>query len=1034
MARMDMAVKKNILRVSCIILVLLAMTLSIVLDAAADMAGGSGDSVDGSGAGSGCDWDISTCYGATWRWYPWTGDEVRIPGGGKDFLQSMEITGDNAKICKQMGGYYRYAMVRKSTGEQVGAMPFGGNTLQWTSNAADPNGRLKYRGPSDANGGIDFNVVKSGYEAWKNANPGSNLPATLNSRSNVMWFCASGDVPGGDPVINAAACDGIDFKGDTTQIATRVRNKSNIGSGWSNEAWVGVGQTAEWGHCYYPGVQTYAKKEIYVGEPDCGTLMSGIGIGGWSEGIVYDEGRQPKPQSQYNPFNLNIGRVMDYKKLENMFKINRSFNDSNVNEANLFYYYGVGTVDMREEYYNYSVGRGNVAQTLTQSATTGTPTKVTLNNEGKVDKRCGWGVRYFTGRYTPNTCNDSEREVGCNPGYYDYQKTVCTQCSKDLPLDACLNTEYCTRKETKCYARKGTAAWGRGCSKEYKTRSESVGFVSNQNKITYWSNGANATSDNASVKVPINYTIKGTIGWNTEVVDAGTSTGGFTGTVESGAKWNNRTGNSYATNAEQVKYSIVSFIADSDKAESLNVEFSSIEDGAMKAAICRKTPDAEHGFVNNAENCENYVRNTKAEFVNGNGHVEAGATYNVNLKNTSLSVPDVTAGNYFCAAIAVYPTNSGRDTQMDWNGNSGKWGIYNAKCSKIAKRPTLQVWGSSIFTASLMQTNRTRKNNLYTELRGDKGYTSQMSTSKEVWAGAWSEQAVIGAGRVIGMASGGAGRGGGNISNKNDLAGYSPYCYWFTPLSFSNWSTNSAVQLCPNYDISGGMYGGVADSVKDRSTMLSGLEPGKGTTIKKVSGEVNLMDEKNYIKFNAGGRENIRYTYSDGTITIKGPASANGMTKINNWTTHIVHAKGNVIIAGDITYQNGEVNNLKAIPKLIIYAENNIFISCSGMKTVERIDAILIAGNNVDTCFELNNDYDNPALSRPLRINGSVIANRLLAKRTYGAGKGEDTFTPAEVINYDTSVYLWSASMSNEFSSNQSSMTVTYQRELAPRY
>ena len=61
-----------------------------------------------------------------------------------------------------------------------------------------------------------------------------------------------------------------------------------------------------------------------------------------------------------------------------------------------------------------------------------------------------------------------------------------------------------------------------------------------------------------------------------------------------------------------------------------------------------------------------------------------------------------------------------------------------------------------------------------------------------------------------------------------------------------------------------------------------------------------------------------------------------------------------------------------------------------------------------------------------------IIANKLVPSRTHGAGTEENSGVPAEIINYDSSAMLWAQYMAG--SADTGALTVTYQRELAPRY
>lgn len=123
---------------------------------------------------------------------------------------------------------------------------------------------------------------------------------------------------------------------------------------------------------------------------------------------------------------------------------------------------------------------------------------------------------------------------------------------------------------------------------------------------------------------------------------------------------------------------------------------------------------------------------------------------------------------------------------------------------------------------------------------------------------------------------------------------------------------------------------------------------------------------------------------------------------------------------------SGNYNSLESMPKVVIYGKN-INISCS----VTRIDALIIAEETVNTCSDIS-DVNDQRRSVQLKVNGAIVANELKAERTYGAATGTNSGVPAEIINFDPSLYLWGGG-STEVESSSSYESV-YLRELSPRY
>ena len=114
---------------------------------------------------------------------------------------------------------------------------------------------------------------------------------------------------------------------------------------------------------------------------------------------------------------------------------------------------------------------------------------------------------------------------------------------------------------------------------------------------------------------------------------------------------------------------------------------------------------------------------------------------------------------------------------------------------------------------------------------------------------------------------------------------------------------------------------------------------------------------------------------------------------------------------------------------VLIYGKN-INISCN----VTQIDALIIAEDTVNTCSddEVVGKDNAEERSNQLIINGAVVTNKLIAGRTYGAATGTNSGVPAEIINFDPSLYLWGGG-STEVESSSSYESV-YLRELSPRY
>ena len=162
------------------------------------------------------------------------------------------------------------------------------------------------------------------------------------------------------------------------------------------------------------------------------------------------------------------------------------------------------------------------------------------------------------------------------------------------------------------------------------------------------------------------------------------------------------------------------------------------------------------------------------------------------------------------------------------------------------------------------------------------------------------------------------------------------------------------------------------------------------------------------------------YSYSAGNLSVGTVNVTETDGKIK-----VFYAAGNVNIDGDIVYA-GSYSDLKQVPKVVVYAGENIVISCN----VNRIDALLIADREVKTCDSDNTDAK--ANSNQLVVNGAIVTNKLVPNRTYGAASGANSVIPAEIINFDPTLYLWGG-LKDENNSQNRKFDVAYTHELAPR-
>jgi hypothetical protein len=202
------------------------------------------------------------------------------------------------------------------------------------------------------------------------------------------------------------------------------------------------------------------------------------------------------------------------------------------------------------------------------------------------------------------------------------------------------------------------------------------------------------------------------------------------------------------------------------------------------------------------------------------------------------------------------------------------------------------------------------------------------------------------------------------------------------------------------------------------------LRYGKDNSTTAATGNINLHDYNNQ---------------GDHIITISGnSAISNSSTEVRPKTLIVLNITGKATIKSNITYHNGPYSGINELPQVIIVAKD-IDID----PNVTRIDAWLVATGGADdgtsspkgvinTCTSVS-DYgslDANTCSNPLIINGPVMAGQIKLHRTYGAGTGSASATPAEIFNLRTDTYMWAYYQAQEFSQS----IVTYSREVAPRY
>ncbi|MDO4741856.1 MAG: hypothetical protein Q4A79_00555 [Candidatus Saccharibacteria bacterium] len=516
-------------------------------------------------------------------------------------------------------------------------------------------------------------------------------------------------------------------------------------------------------------------------------------------------------------------------------------------------------------------------------------------------------------------------------------------------------------------------------------------FVDIQNGGGSYSRRDETRASSAKVLVPYNFSNTITLGEIGGPVFAGGKVTINNPTVTVGKRKNDLVKAEYATNVKDAKVRLIAYVSNTNSGGSLVY-------GNSSSDLC--------GAFSHLINSCNEI--AKRDNLNLNSSVNlGGSTEKINMAGGMYNVYDTKAGNYFCVRAAIYPYTSGANSNMSPSGD-GQWYISEPKCAIVAKNPTFQVLGGSLYSSGSIETSENTKTNL----AGVEGYGYVAQGGKAVTYGSWVEQSITAKGAVKGLSSGAATGKNSDSSGSGDPSGNS-FCNSRTPLSFANYDLGNNL-MCPTTMAAGNIGDGLT-SPSDREDLKEYWD--MGATAK--SGTLFSLSDATY-KTTATGKQ-IKYLGLNKSFTL---GSVTAKQKITETT--IVRSSGNITVFGNFVDDNKNLTGASEIKKLIIIAGNDIIIGCS----VNRVDALLIAGGEINTCNSTGG-INSEDRSKQLTINGATISDRLKLNRTYGAATGTNSGVPAEIINYDASVLIWGNYMST---GNANNLVVTSQRELPPRY
>ncbi len=371
---------------------------------------------------------------------------------------------------------------------------------------------------------------------------------------------------------------------------------------------------------------------------------------------------------------------------------------------------------------------------------------------------------------------------------------------------------------------------------------------------------------------------------------------------------------------------------------------------------------------------------------------------------TSISVadqvvPDVTGK--VCYTLSVRP----------YSNDSSDWRHSAPACVTIAKKPKVQIQGGDLIVGRTSPT--------VTAPTSGASVNTSTTTKSSTTYGSWSEYAIMASGCVTGMASG---------------AGYASGGSSTSTLSSPNLSmltfTNPSGRTCGS-GVGGYTYATQAPNVAGRFPILvsaADATPAQPANPAILPGNRSGSTvTTNIISNNLSGIYQVPNGITAVTLTGGAGVPAGRMVVINA-------PSATVTITGDITYTTGTLSAVTDMPQVIIIA-SNIIVS----DAVRNIDGWLVAvgsGANgvVNTCgaggVTQTSNLVIAQCANPLVVNGPVIANHLVLRRTGGSGAGADSGRPAEVFNLRADVYVWSTTY-NQQSGRISTAAI---KELPPRY
>ncbi len=379
-----------------------------------------------------------------------------------------------------------------------------------------------------------------------------------------------------------------------------------------------------------------------------------------------------------------------------------------------------------------------------------------------------------------------------------------------------------------------------------------------------------------------------------------------------------------------------------------------------------------------------------------------------NPGNNTISVPartiaDLPVGTRVCYALSVQPA-----THAD-----GRWNNSTPACVTIAKSPKVQV------RAGDLQVGRGSTYNGVVNLSRTSDIVTSITSKSGAFYGSWAEYGIIPTGTVSGMASGSGFVGvGGSGATTADLC----------RLSVLTFTVGNAGASCGTI----GQYtqATIAPNVSARFPInVTAASAGPG---RPASPAILPSNNLNITGNNLSGQ----YQAAAGTTAIS--VTGGSDIPVGRWVILNV-PEATVTITGNIKYTDAGLVNLGDTPQVVIIARNIIIAD-----GVSNVDAWLMAvgfgaDGRINTCgadsTAPNTITETSALvytecNTRLTVNGPVMANHLIMRRTAGSEVGAQSGEPAEIFNLRPDAYIWAT----YYNLSTGRLSTVATKELPPRF